>query len=277
MWNRSEVLRVTAVSIPPLVGLGLVRFLVFDYHPPESLLHTLDRSFFIDAGIRRPAMAVYGAVAFIMMAIFLKAVEARWQGRANLKGLAFGTALGVVWSFGFLTGWLFLGTTLAAELLNSMVDALALAIAGSLMGWAVGRDIPTISHGPRRAWSAVLLIAIGFVAIHSLGTSLIAPLLPSTASLLLVPKTLPQVTLLLGLGVWVGLMYAVLRAALPFERPLARAAFFAFGVFGHCWTWFHVFFVIEFAGVLPATLLVGVIGATGTFVGALAYERLAGK
>jgi hypothetical protein len=53
------------------------------------------------------------------------------------------------------------------------------------------------------------------------------------------------------------------------------AAFFAFGVFGHSWTWFHLFFVIEFAGVLQVVFLVGLLGALGAFAGALAYEWLA--
>nr|MDJ0958452.1 hypothetical protein [Arenicellales bacterium] len=74
---------------------------------------------------------------------------------------------------------------------------------------------------------------------------------------------------------WVGGMYVVLRAALLFESTWARIAFFAFGVFGFCWTWFHLFFVIEIAGMLPAVLLVGLTGAVGVFAGALAYEWLA--
>ena len=70
-------------------------------------------------------------------------------------------------------------------------------------------------------------------------------------------------------------MYVVLRAGLPFESAWARAAFFAFGVFGYCWTWFHLFCAIEFAGVLPAVLIVGFTGAAGVFAGALVYEALA--
>ena len=48
--------------------------------------------------------------------------------------------------------------------------------------------------------------------------------------------TLLQNALLAGLGTWVGGMYVVLREGLPFERSWARAAFFAFGVFGLSWT-----------------------------------------
>jgi hypothetical protein len=71
-------------------------------------------------------------------------------------------------------------------------------------------------------------------------------------------------------------MYVLLRAWLSFESPWARVAFFAFGVFGHCWTWFHLFIpVIEFAGILHLGLLVGLLGALGVFAGAFAYEWLA--
>ncbi len=128
----------------------------------------------------------------------------------------------------------------------------------------------------RKPWRAVLLVAVIFVAVHALGATLLADLVGSTSGLLLVPTTPLQIAVLAGLGVWVGGMYVVLRAGPPFESTWARVAFFAFGVFGHSWTWFHLFFVIEFAGVLHEVLLVGLIGAVGVFAGALAYERFAG-
>ena len=82
--------------------------------------------------------------------------------------------------------------------------------------------------------------------------------------------------LLAGLGLWVGGMYVVLRAGLPFKSTWARVAFFAFGVFGFSWTWFHMFLVIiDLAGLLHVGLLAGLPGAVGVFVGALAYEWLA--
>ncbi len=170
----------------------------------------------------------------------------------------------------------FLGTTLRAELLNGVVDLIPMAAAGWLIGWAVGRDVPKTEHRMRKPWRAVLLVAVIFVAVHALGATLLADLVGSTSGLLLVPTTPLQIGVLAGLGVWVGGMYVVLRAGPPFESTWARVAFFAFGVFGHSWTWFHLFFVIEFAGVLHEVLLVGLIGAVGVFAGALAYERFAG-
>jgi len=182
--------------------------------------------------------------------------------------LVFGASLGVIWTFGFFTGWAFQGTTLRADFLNSLVDLIALAFAGWLVGVAIGRDVTTSAPRIWQPWLAVLLVAVGFVSVHALGAWLFAGLFTSTADLLLVPTTLTQIVLLAGLGLWAGVMYVMLRPGLPFNTTWARVAFFAFGVFGHCWTLFHIFLVIEFAGVLPTVLLVGLIGAAGVFAGA---------
>jgi len=180
-----------------------------------------------------------------------------------------------VWSFGFLTGWLFLGTTPRTEVLNSVVDLIPLAGAGWLIGVAIGRHVPRSEYRTTKPWLATLLVAFVFVAVHTFGATLLADLVGPASPLLLVPASPLQIAVLAGLGIWVGGMYVVLRAWLPFESGWARAAFFAFGVFGYCWTWFHLFFVIEITGVLPAVLLVGLSGAVGVFAGALTYEWLA--
>lgn len=277
MRKKRDIVVAGAAIIVTLGGWGLVRLLfpTLDYFPPESLTRDLERSWFVIAGIRKPAMVGYATVALVLMAVFFSVVQERWPGRASVKGLAFGTSLGVVWSFGFLTGWAFVGTPLRGELLNSVVDLVPLAIAGWLIGLAVGRDVPKSQHRTPKPWLAVLLVAFTFVAVHAAATRFLADLIGRTPGLLLVPTTPSQVALLAGLGVWVGGMYVVLRAGPAFESTWARASFFAFGVFGHSWTWFHLFFVIEFARVLHEVLLVGLVGAVGVFAGALAYEWLA--
>jgi len=45
-----------------------------------------------------------------------------------------------------------------------------------------------------------------------------------------------------------------------------------FGVCGHSWASFHLFCVIEFAGVLPLGLATGLIGAVSAFVAVMGYE-----
>jgi len=278
MWNKRNVIRAATAIIVTLAGWLFVRFLFpsLDYFPPEKLIHNLERSWFINSGMRKLTAVVYLTVALILMAVFFNSVQKHWPGRGSMKGLAFGASIGIVWSFGFLTGWAFLGTTLRAELLNIVVDLISLSVAGWLIGLAVGRDVPSPKQGMLKPWLAILLVAFGFVLVHTLGAMLLADNVPSTIDLLLVPATPTQIIVLSGLGLWVGVMYMVLREGLPFKNIYAQTAFFAFGVFGHSWIWFHLFFVIEFANILHTVLLVGLIGAIGVFAGALIYERIAG-
>lgn len=275
MLTIRESMRAGA-AIVALTGVGVARFVVYDFVPPEGLIRDLERSMFVTTGTRMSAIAVYVVVLISMMAVFFRLVQQRWPGRRGAKGLVFGASLGIIFSFGFFTGSAFLGTTLRADFLNSLVDLIALSFAGWLIGLAIGRDVTTSAPRIWQPWLAVLLVAAGFVSVHALGGRLFAGLFTSTAELLLVPETLTQILLLAGLGLWAGVMYVMLRAGLPFNSVGARAAFFAFGVFGHSWTWFNVFFVIEFAGVLPTVLVLGLLGATGVFAGAIAYERIAG-
>lgn len=280
MWKKRDIVRASAVVIGMIVGWGLIR-LVFpslDYYPPESLTSELERSWFVTAGVRKLAMLGYVTVALIVIAILFNVVQQGWPGRGSLKGMAFGASFGVVWAFGFLGGWAFLGTTLRAELLNSVVDLVPWVVAGWLIGLAVGRDVPPSGQRMPMPLLAVLLVAFGFVAVHALGATLLEDSFGTASSLLFVPTKPLQFALLAGLGLWVGAMYVVLRAGPPFENTWARAAFFAFGVFGFSWTWFHMFLVIiDLAGLLHLGVLAGLFGAVGVFVGALAYEWLVSR
>jgi hypothetical protein len=277
MWTQRDILRAGAAIIVTMTGWGVIRLLFpsLDYFPPQSLVHDLERSWVVTAGVRKLVMALYGTVAVVLIAVFFKAVQERWPGPGAVKGLVFGASIGGVWALGFLSGCIFLGTTLREELKNIAVDSVPLTIAGLLIGLAVGRDVPGSRHRMPKSWLAVLLIALGFVVVHTVGSKLLAGLVGPAWSLLLVPTNPLQFALLAAVGLWAGGMYVVLRDWLPFEKTWATVAFFAFGIFGHCWTQFHLFIpIIEFAGILHVGLLVGLVGAIGVFLGALAYERL---
>ncbi len=248
----------------------------WDYYPPERLVDGLERSWIVAAGVRDLAFFGYVVVALGMMTLFFSIVQRRWALNGALKGLLYGTSLGIIWAFGFLAGWAFLGTTLRAEILNCLIDVIGLAAAGWAVGLMIGTDLPTAAREISKPWLAVVFAASGFVAVHTLGALVFAVPFGETADLLLRPGSSLQYGLLAALGAWAGQMFVMLRHALPFNSVVARSAFFAFGVFGHSWLWFHLFFVIEFAGVFTTTLLTGLMGSAGVFVGIVAYEWTAG-
>ena len=248
----------------------------WDYFPPDRLVNSLERSWFVTAGLRDLAFFMYVVVALCMMTLFFSIVQRRWALHARMKGLLFGMSLGIIWAFGFLTGWAFIGTTLRAETLNILVDFVGLSAGGYFIGRLVGQDLPPARRDISKPWLAVVLVAFGFVAAHSLGAVFFSNLLAETAVLLLRPRSSLQYGLLFGLGAWAGQMFVMLRHTLPLRSAMGRSAFFAFGVFGHSWILFHLFFVIEFSGVFTTALLTGLMGSVGVFVGIVAYERTVG-
>ena len=261
-----------AVIIAVIVVYARLFHPAWDYYPPDRLVNSLERSWIVNAGVRDVAFFAYIVVALGTMTFFFSLLQGRWAGYAGTKGLLFGMSLGIIWAFGFLTGWAFLGTTLRAESLNILIDVIGLSAVGYFIGLIVGRDLAPRPRKISKPLLAVVFIALGFVAAHSLGATFLSNLLSETADLLLRPRSLMQYGLLLGLGVWAGQMFVMLRNALPLRNAMLRSAFFAFGVFGHSWIWFNLFFVIEFSGVLATTLLTGLIGSVGIFVGVVAYE-----
>lgn len=260
------------VLIATLVFWGLIRlvFPALDYYPPEQLLARWERSWFVTAGIRKATMATYAACALVFMTVFLAVVQDRWPGRATTKGFIFASFLGVIWAIAFLMGWGFLGMGLQAALLNGVIDWIGLAAAGSAIGAVMGTN--TKGTAGAISWPAVILVGLVFLLMYWAGAALFAGVFPASTDLLRLPSQPVHFLLLFALGIWSGLMFAVLRQGLPFANRWARAAFFAFGVFGHSWAWFHLFFVIEFAGVLPLVLSTGLIGAVSAFAGVMAYE-----
>lgn len=272
--------RYAAMVVPAITAIVAIWARLFhptwDYYPPDHLVNGLERSWFVIAGVRDLAFFVYVVVALGMMMVFFSILQRRWALHPGLKGLLFGMSLGVIWAFGFLTGWAFLGTTFRAEILNCVIDLIGLSAVGCIVGLMVGQDLPPASSEFSKPWLAVVFVALGFVAAHTFGAISFADAFGQTANLLLLPRSLLQYGLLVGLGVWAGQMFVKLRHTLPFKSVVGRSAFFAFGVFGHSWLWFHLFFVIEFAGVFATTLLTGLMGSVGVFVGIVGYERTAG-
>ena len=272
MFEKRYAGMTAAAIIAVVVILARLFHPTWDYFPPDNLVNSLERSWIVTAGLRDWAFFGYIVVALGMMTLFFSILQRRWALHAGAKGLLFGMSLGIIWAFGFLTGWAFLGTAVRAETLNILIDVVGLSAGGYLVGLMFGQDLPSASRDFSKPWLAVVLVALGFVAAHNLGAVFLSDLFAETAELLLRPRTLLQYGLLLGLGVWAGQMFVMLRHTLPFRNATVRSAFFAFGVFGHSWTLFQLFFVIEFAGVFATTLLTGLIGSVGVFVGIVAYE-----
>ena len=82
MLTIRESIRVGAAIIAG-IALGVARFDLYDYVPPEGLIRDLERSMFVTTRMRKPAMVVYAVVSIIMMAVFFRFVQQRWPKRRS--------------------------------------------------------------------------------------------------------------------------------------------------------------------------------------------------
>ena len=122
MFEKRYAGMIVAAIIAVVVIWARLFHPTWDYFPPDNLVNFLERSWIVTAGRRDWAFFTYIVIALGTMTLFFAFVQRRWALRAGTKGLLFGMSLGIIWAFGFLTGWAFLGTTLRAESLNILID-----------------------------------------------------------------------------------------------------------------------------------------------------------
>lgn len=273
-------MRKLALSIMAILGVLLLWAVIrlafpgLTYTPPDVLAQALSPSVFVQSDSQKIVMFAYVTVALVLLFLFFTAIQNRLTGKRGLNGLFFGAALGVLWSLGFLTAVVFLESPLYVELQNGLVDLIPLALAGWLAGLILEPDRARAATPASFSLLAISVIGIAYAAIHSVTLLLFDDPTGVLARLALTPTTAGSYLMLTAIGAWAGTMYVVFRPGMPFKSVWANSGFFAAGIFGHSWVWFHMFFNILYADVLLITIGMGVVDILGIFVGVVAYEHL---
>ena len=273
--KRKVALSVPAILAVLCVWLGMrVMSPALAYYPPDILEQALPPSVFVRNDIETIVFISYLTVALVLLFLAFATIQHRLIGRRGIKGLVFGTVLGVLWALAFLSALEFFGTTLKAELINGVVDIIPLALGGWFAGLILGTDTegdgaPASSH-----LMAIPVIGIVFVVIHSATLLLVDDPAGIPARLMFTPHTAAGYLAVAALGGWVGVMYVVLRSGMPSSSIWAQSGVFAVVVFGHSWLWFNSFFNILYSEVLVHLLTMSLIDILAVFVGVFLYEQL---
>jgi|GEM_PF-5416089 len=245
------------------------------YHPPDILEQALPPSVFVRNGIETIVFICYLAIALVLLFLVFTGIQRRLVGRAGVKGLVFGTVLGVLWALGFLSAMEFFESTLTAELINGITDIIPLALAGWLAGLILGTDAPRNAAPAPSHVPAIAVIGAAFVVIHSATLLLIDDPASVPARLMYTPHSAVGFLAVAAFGGWAGVMYVVLRSGMPRSSIWVQSGVFAVVVFGHSWLWFNTFFNILYAGVLLPLVSMCLIDIFAVFVGVVLYETLA--
>ena len=258
-----------------IVWLGMrVMSPALAYYPPEIFVQGLPPSMFVENGIFVPVFITYLTIALVLQFLVFAALQSHLTGTPGIKGLIFGTVMGVLWAIAFMSSIEFFGTTVRAEIINGIVDIIPLALAGWFSGLIWGTEVPRDSEPASAHLLAIPIIALTFVIIHSATNLLVDDPASIPARLMFTPHSAAGFFWIAAFGAWSGVIYVVLRSSLPTSSALAHAAVFAVVVFGHTWFWFNMFFNNVFSEVLTTLLSMVLIDIAAVFVGVFAYEKL---
>ncbi|MDJ0712186.1 MAG: hypothetical protein QNJ14_17480 [Woeseiaceae bacterium] len=271
---RKMALSAAAVLAVIVVWVGMRLIPALGYFPPELFEQTFAPSVFIQLGIKNIVFVAYLCTAVVLFFVFFAVIQRRLGGRRGTKGLLYGSMLGVLWALAFLAATEFFDTSLTAETINAIVDLIPLALAGWLAGLTLGSDSPLDAEPASSHLIAIPIIALGFVAFHSVTVALFDNPSVALARMMFTPGGIIGYLWLAAIGAWIGAMYVAFRGCLDFKSIWANAGFFALVVVGHSWLWFNMFFNILYANVLLPMLSMWVLDILGVFVGVAVYEQI---
>ncbi len=204
------------------IAVTLVRVMLQPLIPEGENPMFTTHSAIYNAGLLIPAFILFAFVASLLLGVVFVLIEGGLPGTRLAKGLAFGLAYGLMWAIYLLEPF-----TIALEgpflVLYGypIADGLTFGMLGLLLGVFVGTDSksPARRHiGPKTL--AVLAIPLAFVALRLCCYAF------SIISSAFDIRPVDTFIWAAGTGVWLGVMYFLLRPGVPGKSPLAKALFF---------------------------------------------------
>ena len=234
---------------------------LYDYNAPKS--------FIIENGLFQPAVIGLFFITFWALALVFIFIQDKLPGKGLLKGLRYGISFGVLWLIGMFEMSIAFGSPLKYEFLSGLCDCLSLILLGLLLG----RFIATDSNRDVNEKSKIGLIPIFIIA-----------------SLFIVERYFRYFTLTynpgyfanplitfvftLSLGLWIGVMYWLLRQELAKYSPAKRALWFGGIVFGIDWLFYSLFLLLFLKLPLIEILLVPAFDILSVIIGIFIFEKV---
>jgi hypothetical protein len=237
------------------IAVTLVRVMLQPLIPEgENPMFTIHSAIF-DAGLLIPAFILFAFAASLLLGIVFVLIEGGLPGTRMAKGIAFGLSYGLMWAIYLLEPFTeVLEGSFLALYGYPIVDGLTFIALGLLLGIFVGTD--SKSRAKRRIGPetlALLAIPMAFVALRLCCYAF--SIISSAYGI----RPLDTMLWAAGTGVWLGVMYFLLRQGVPGKSPLAKALFFGPVAIGINLFFFNSFvplvFEVNYADLILRTLV----------------------
>ncbi|MEW6182625.1 MAG: hypothetical protein AB1500_05530 [Bacillota bacterium] len=201
----------------------------FHYNAPPSV--------FIEKGLFIPAVVVLFIVTYGAAAAVFAAIQKELPGARLSKGFRYGISFGVLWFIGMIEMTLIAGSSLSYELYSGSVDGISFLLLGVLLGVYSGAD--SIGKADGRKFAAALVSVTVISLLFLIGRYFAYAVLHLESAYINEP--LATFIWTLCLGVWVGVMYQLLRQGIGGNSAFARGLWFGVLVFGSDWLLYTLF------------------------------------
>ena len=234
---------------------------LYDYNAPKS--------FIIENGLFQPAVIGLFFITFWALALVFIFIQDKLPGKGLLKGLRYGILFGVLWLIGMLEMSIAFGSPLKYEFLSGLCDCSSLILFGLLLGRFIATDSNrVINKKSKSGLIPVFIIAGLFIVERYFRYFALTHHNPGYFE-----NSLVTFTFTLSLGLWIGIMYWLLRQELAKYSPAKRALWFGGIVFGIDWLFYSLFLLLFLKLPLIEILLVPAFDILSVIIGIFIFEK----
>ncbi len=244
--------------------------LILQVFMPDTGSTPLPPSIIVKSGLMPIAFTVFGLLVYGLLAVVFVLIRDGLPGKRMMKGLRFGLAFGLMWVVYLFEPLPFnSGTPLMDMLAYPLADGVALFVLGLLLGRFMVRD--SAEPGKKGKGPAIMplaVIPVLFMVARYVGYTVIHIDSDYTA------RPLETMAWVCATGLWVGVMYFLLRPGIAVKSPLVKAGYFGLLVFGIDLFLFNFFIPLVFVVNIADMFIRAAIDIVAVMAGVYVYERI---
>ncbi len=184
-------------------------------------------SIFVQTGLIPVVFVIYSVIMLGLLAIVFVLLQDGLPGTKLTKGITFSLAFGMLWFIALLEPLPHGSWQLPAVLYYPAVDGVTLASLGLLLGIFVATD----SKKQSRMRLTTSLPALAVIAATFFWGRLLSYYVFHTYSSV-TTRLLDTVIWTIAFGIWIGVMYLLLKPGMAVKSQLVKAAYFGVMIFG---------------------------------------------
>ncbi len=166
-----------------------------------------------------------------------------------------------------------LGVDLVYKIRGYFADAIPLVLCGMMGSWLCEDALIDQKSRPILDFVSMIIIGLIYSGIHCIPGLFLKK---SNINLMVMyfPTNFGQYLIILAIGIWIGLMFLLIKPSLTFRSQFKNNVIFSIGVFGSIWLIFNCFYNKFFDGILLATLTIGILDICSTILGIYVVDKI---